>query len=138
MALSNCPRCGRLYDNTFKDICQQCTHDEEQLYIKVRKYIKENRSCTIYEASEATDVPVSLITRFIKQGRISMKNNPNMMYPCETCGTPIGAGRFCNQCIGELTKGFTDAVKKSEPETKKLRDGDNKQGYHFEDFKRKS
>jgi len=137
MALSNCPRCGRLYDNTFKDICQQCTHEEEQLYTKVRKYIKENKNCTIYEASDATEVPVTLITRFIKQGRISLKNNPNMMYPCETCGTPIAAGRFCNQCVNDLTKGFTDAVKRPDPNANRLRDGEQRSSYHVEDFKRK-
>ncbi|OEH86722.1 hypothetical protein BHU72_00140 [Desulfuribacillus stibiiarsenatis] len=137
MALSNCPRCGRLFDNTFKDICQQCTHEEEQYYQKVRKYVKEHKDCTIHEASEATDVPVKLITRFIKQGRINLKNNPNMLYPCEGCGAFIAAGRFCNSCMTDLQKGLSEAGKKPEPELKKPREGDNKTGYHFDSFKKR-
>ena len=135
MALSNCPRCGRLFDNTFKDICQQCARDEDKLYEKVRDYIKENRSCTIYEASEATEVSVKMITRFIKQGRIDIRNNPNMLYPCETCGEPIATGRFCNQCVEELHKGFSDALKR--PSRSNANEEKRGGGYHIDELKKK-
>lgn len=135
MALSNCPRCGKLFDNTFKDICQTCTKEEELVFQKVRQYVKENRGCTIYEASDDTEVPVKTIARFIKQGRINLKNNPNMMYPCESCGAPIAVGRFCNHCTNELQKGFSSVTQKPEPETKRMREGKNV-GFHFEDFKK--
>ncbi len=136
MALNNCPRCGKLFDNTFKDICQQCTSEEEVLYNKVRQYIKENRNCTIYEASDATEVSVKLITRFIKQGRISLKGNPNLMYPCEACGSLIAAGRFCNKCMGELQKGFSEAVKKPEKSLQKEEPGKHG-GYHIDETKKR-
>lgn len=135
MALSNCPRCGKLFDNTFKDICQQCAREEDKVYEKVRDYIKENRACTIYEASEATEVSVKMITRFIKQGRIDIRHSPNMAYPCETCGTPIAAGRFCNQCIEELNKGFANVLK---PSPAKSRQSETKgAGYHIDEMKKK-
>ncbi|OEF97703.1 TIGR03826 family flagellar region protein [Desulfuribacillus alkaliarsenatis] len=136
MALSNCPRCGKLFDNTFKDICQQCTSEEEKLYQKVRQYIKENRDCTIYECSDATEVPVKTIARFIKQGRINLKNNPNMMYPCEACGAPIAAGRFCNTCTNNLKQGFKEEVKPVREEIQQPPKGEKKRvSYNFVDFK---
>lgn len=138
MALANCPRCGRLFDNSFKDICQYCTKEEEELYQKVRLYVKENRKCTIYECSDDTEVPIKTIARFIKQGRINLKNNPNMMYPCETCGAPISTGRYCSDCSGQLTKGFKEISDQHKEEQKQQRlKEDKKMGYHFDDFKKK-
>lgn len=137
MALANCPRCGNLFDNSFRDICQNCAKFEEKQFDDVREYLRENRKSTIYEASEATEVPVSQITKFIQQGRLKTQNMPNILYPCDTCGAEISSGRFCQACSNELSKGFAEVTRKPEPESKRLREGDNKSGYHFDEFKKR-
>jgi flagellar biosynthesis component FlhA len=79
-----------------KDMDAQCE--------KCINYLKENRGCTIQELSEATEVPVNQIIRFIHEGRISIANSPNISYGCEVCGAPIRSHTMCEACRQKLSK----------------------------------
>ncbi|WP_338043631.1 flagellar protein [Paenibacillus hamazuiensis] len=72
--------------------------------MKCINYLREFRECTLQELSEATEVPIRQITRFIREGRISIKNNPNMSLICEVCSTPIREGLMCESCRARLAK----------------------------------
>lgn len=111
MNLGNCPRCGRLFANTFRDICPNCIKDIEQEYEKCLEYLRKEKSATIQEVSEATEVSIRQITKFIKEGRISVANNPNMMYPCEVCGVLIREGNMCDSCRTRLTRDLYAAAR---------------------------
>ena len=109
--LGNCPRCGRLFANNFRDICPSCIKEIEEEYEKCLKFLREEKLATIQEVSEATGVSIRQITKFIKEGRISVANNPNMMYPCEVCGVLIRDGHMCDSCRTRLTRDFAAAAK---------------------------
>ncbi|MBP2118693.1 hypothetical protein J2Z45_002279 [Cohnella lubricantis] len=64
---------------------------------------------TITELSEATGVTVKQITKFVKEGRISMVDAPNLTYPCEVCGMPIREGSMCTGCRDRLKADFSSA-----------------------------
>ncbi|GGK36185.1 hypothetical protein GCM10010965_31450 [Caldalkalibacillus thermarum] len=102
--LDNCPRCGALFVRTTRKVCPQCHEEIERQYRIVYDFLrqKENREATIYETSEKTGVSVAQIKEFIRQGRLQLKNLPNMGYPCETCGTLIREGRLCPSCRERL------------------------------------
>lgn len=102
MNLDYCPRCGKLFARGFRDICPNCVKDIEEEYEKCVAYLKENRNITIQQLSEATGVSVRQITRFIREGRISISALPNMYYGCESCGSPIREGNLCPNCIKKL------------------------------------
>ncbi|TCT20455.1 flagellar operon protein (TIGR03826 family) [Melghiribacillus thermohalophilus] len=104
--LANCRRCGRVFVKTVRDICEACYKEEEQLFEKVYKYIrkKENRSATIPEVSEATEVDENLIMKWVKEKRIHTKDLPNFTYECERCGSPIQEGKVCQTCAADLKK----------------------------------
>ncbi|AZK45905.1 TIGR03826 family flagellar region protein [Paenibacillus lentus] len=111
MNLGNCPRCGKLFANNFRDICPACVKDIEHEYEKCVKFLREEKTATIQEVSEATDVSIKQITKFIKEGRITVADNPNMMYPCEVCGVLIRENNMCDSCRARLTRDFTAAVR---------------------------
>ncbi|WP_410512614.1 flagellar protein [Paenibacillus sp. BR2-3] len=121
MNLDNCPRCGRLYLKNLMGICQVCVRELEQQYETCVKYLRENRGITIQELSDATEISIKEITRFIREGRISIANAPNMMYPCEVCGMLIREGHMCDSCRTRLRKDLTSVTKESalEKESKK-------------------
>lgn len=102
--LANCSRCDALFVQTVRDICPKCYQQVEQEYDKCARFLRkrENRGATIRQVSEATGVSVRQITRFIKEGRISIEGNPNLGYPCEVCGEPIRAGNVCDNCLKGL------------------------------------
>lgn len=117
MNLANCPRCGKLFANNFRDICPSCIREIEEEYEKCLKYLREEKLATIQDVSDGTGVSIRQITKFIREGRISIANNPNLMYPCEVCGVLIREGNMCDSCRSRLTRDLTAAVK--EESTKK-------------------
>lgn len=123
--LGNCPRCGRLFANNFRDICPSCIKGIEEEYEKCLKYLREEKTATIQEVHEATGVSIRQITKFIKEGRISVANNPNMMYPCEVCGVLIREGNMCDSCRTRLTRDFAAAAKE---DSQKYNELDDKRG----------
>ncbi|OBA02482.1 flagellar protein [Paenibacillus polymyxa] len=113
MNLDNCPRCGKLFIKNVRGICQNCIKEIEIEYEKCVKHIRENKGIHMHELSEATGVSVKQITTFIREGRISIANAPNMTYPCEVCGIPIRDGHMCDSCRTRLTKDLNQAVRES-------------------------
>jgi flagellar operon protein (TIGR03826 family) len=102
--VSNCPRCGKIFIHGIHDICPDCVKDIERQYEKCLKYLREFRKCTLLELSEATEVSVKQITKFIREGRISIADNPNIFYSCEVCGASVRSGALCDNCRANLLK----------------------------------
>ncbi|WP_420539446.1 TIGR03826 family flagellar region protein [Paenibacillus polymyxa] len=113
MNLDNCPRCGKLFVKNVRGICQNCIKEIEVEYEHCVKHIRENKGIHMHELSEATGVSVKQITTFIREGRISIANAPNMTYPCEVCGIPIREGHMCDSCRTRLTKDLNQAIRES-------------------------
>lgn len=128
MNVDNCPRCGRLYVKNIMELCQPCIKELENQYFICAEYLRKNRGTNIQELSDATEISIKEITRFIREGRISIANAPNMMLPCEVCGTLIREGHMCDSCRSRLSKDLTRAAAESaaanEPAT-----GGNKAAY---------
>lgn len=104
MNVANCPRCGKIFVKGFAEVCPNCMKDLEQQYDKCLKYLRANKGININDLSEATDVSVKQITKFIREGRISIVHAPNMAYPCEVCGTLIRENTLCEPCRMKLVK----------------------------------
>lgn len=104
--VQNCPRCQQLFRKVRHNVCVACIKVIDEEYDKCYRFMrkKENRACNIYELSEATGVSMNQITMFIVEGRLSIDDNPNMSYPCRSCGAPTRNGSICGSCIGTLKK----------------------------------
>ncbi len=98
MNIDNCAKCGKIYVKNLKDMCPACLKEIELQYERCLQYLKENKACKIEELSDATEVSVKQIAKFIREGRISIKNSPNMDYPCDICGTAIRENKICEPC----------------------------------------
>lgn len=107
--LANCSRCDALFVQTARDICPNCHQEVEREYELCAKFLRkrENRGATIYQVSDATGVSVKQITKFIKEGRISVDGNSNLGYPCDRCGTLILRGNICETCMHSLKHDIT-------------------------------
>lgn len=117
--VANCPRCGKLFNRGIKDVCPSCVQEVEKQYEKCYRYLRENRKASLQELSDATEVPIRQITKFIREGRISMADNPNLGYPCESCGSPIREGVVCESCRGKLSRDFANVSHAEELERRK-------------------
>ncbi|UQZ33851.1 flagellar protein [Paenibacillus sp. PK3_47] len=125
MNVDNCPRCGRLYVKNIRELCQPCVKELEHHYETCVEYLRKNRGTNIQELSDATDISIKEITRFIREGRISIANAPNMMVPCEICGTLIREGHMCDSCRTRLTKELANAAKEKSGEESSVKRTDS-------------
>ncbi|HZG87384.1 TIGR03826 family flagellar region protein [Paenibacillus sp.] len=114
--VTNCPKCGRLMAKGPRPLCPNCHQEIEAQFDKCWKYLRDNRKCTLGELSEATGVSTAQITKFIREGRISIAELPNLSYECEVCGTSIREGKMCESCRQRLVRDV-NAMKASEDRT---------------------
>ncbi|MBO7747225.1 flagellar protein [Paenibacillus sp. MWE-103] len=123
MELDNCPRCGKLFAKNFRDVCPACIKAIDNEYALCADYLRKHRGANITELNAATDVSIKQITKFIKEGRISLVGAPNLMYPCEMCGTLIREHNQCESCrakllneVGRAKMGLSDKDEKDDKE----------------------
>ncbi len=103
--IANCPRCGRVFAKGVREVCHACFDEIEAEYGLCTEFLRDNKGATISELSDETGVSIRQITRFIKEGRISLYNAPNLSYPCESCGALIREGNLCDVCRARITSG---------------------------------
>jgi len=109
MNLTYCPRCGKLFARGIREVCNACTEEIEKEYETCVEYLREHKGATIHEVSEETGISVKQITKFIREGRISTQNMPNLTVPCEVCGLPIHEGTMCQSCRNKLQRELRNA-----------------------------
>ena len=132
MNVANCPRCGKIYIKGFNDVCPNCVKEIDQQYERCLKYIRANKGVSINDLSEATEVSIKQITKFIREGRISIINAPNMSYPCEVCGTLIRDKTICESCRSKLAKDVRNHTE-DELRRKELNTQGSKGAYNIQD-----
>ena len=110
MKVRNCSRCGKIYAYDGFNICIKCRREEEEEFKKVKEYLRENPGANVVEVSEETGVEAKRIIEFLKQGRLEIKDEHNILLTCERCGTSIRTGRFCDKCTIEMTREFKQSI----------------------------
>ncbi|WP_256759122.1 flagellar protein [Cohnella sp. WQ 127256] len=110
MDLSYCPKCGKLFSRNFRDVCNNCHQELEKEYEKCVEHLRKNKGLDIQQLSEEMEVSIKQITRWIREGRISLLNAPNMSYPCESCGILIRENHLCESCKKRLQKDVKNAT----------------------------
>ncbi len=132
MNVSNCPRCGKVYFKNVKNLCPDCIREDEQMYEKVYRYLRENPKSTVMQVAAETGVPEDRVLSFLREGRIQSAEWKRLEYPCERCGATINSGRYCENCSREVQDSLRSLASqiKSEAQGADQRD---KRAYHTED-----
>lgn len=124
MPIAYCKRCHRLFNKGRRDLCPNCVEEQEQVFQTVRAYLKQNPLANLMEVAEGTGVDPNDVVDLIREGLLLVRDNPNLNYPCERCGAPTQAGRYCTKCAEELT-----AALQSAREDLTKRAGQDRRGY---------
>lgn len=113
MDVRNCTRCGSIYSYDGFNICIQCRKEDEEDFQKVKEYLNENPGANTNEVSKETGVEASKIIKFLRQGRLEISDESNIMLDCERCGTSIKTGRFCQNCALEIERELKKSIGQS-------------------------
>lgn len=110
MNIKNCTRCGKIYNYDGFRICPSCRRADEQDFQKVKEYLYEYSGANISEVEEATGVDSKKIIDFLREGRLEVGEDSNLVLECENCGASIRTGRFCEKCASGLQRELGQAV----------------------------
>ena len=103
--LRYCEKCDKLFAYLGNSLCPACYDEQEQIFEKVRNYIKKYQEATIIEIGEALDIDEYVILKFVREGRLVSKGLKEFStWSCESCGTAISSGRYCQKCTSGLKK----------------------------------
>jgi len=94
---------------TGPQICDACKKLEDEEYEKVRTFVRDFPGATVQEVSKETEVPIQLIYRFLKEGRLEVSESSPIALQCENCGVRIKSGRFCITCSKRLANDMINA-----------------------------
>ncbi len=101
--IRNCRRCGRIYNYIGgPPICQDCKNADEEVFKKVKDYLYDNPGATLSQVAIELEVSVEKIKMFLKEGRLEIMDDSNIVLECERCGKSIKTGRFCKDCQSEV------------------------------------
>jgi len=116
MNVRNCRKCGRLFNYAMGPIiCPQCREALEEKFKEVKTYISAHSGCGIQEVARECDVEVSQIQQWLREERLQFSEDSMVQLTCESCGTTIRSGRFCEKCKNEMANGFSNAIKPTAP-----------------------
>ena len=103
--IRNCKNCGRIFNYMGKPICPDCIKEDDEDFKKVRDYLYKYPGTSMSKVSEELEVSMQKIKRYLREGRLEIVgDDPNMILSCEVCGRSIKSGRFCDMCVGGLTR----------------------------------
>lgn len=123
MNVRNCRNCGRLFNYISGIvICPACKESLEAKFQEVKEYIREHKGAGIQEVAEACDVETAQIRQWLREERLEVTENSALFLNCESCGTPIRSGRYCDKCKTELTRDLNGILKDSRQSQKPVED----------------
>jgi len=108
--LRNCIECNQIFVHPVNKLCPECTKKRNEMFEKVKEYIRTHPNARIHEVVVETGVHFDLVKEFIDEGRLKIVPI-DVEFRCQICGTKLSAGRICNQCKSDLThKGEGEAA----------------------------
>lgn len=113
MNIRNCRKCGKVFNYiTGLPICPSCKEAAEKRFQDVKKYIRENPNSDIRQVSEACEVEQNQIQQWIREERLQFSEDSPIKLPCESCGTMIRSGKYCERCKTNLSRGLSNAIER--------------------------
>ena len=103
MNVRNCKRCRRLFNYiTGNPICPSCKEALEEKFQEVKKYVQDNKNCSVQQVSEACDIEEAQIRQWVREERLEFGEGSVSGIACESCGAPLMSGRFCEKCKASM------------------------------------
>lgn len=115
MNVRNCRKCRKLFNYiTGQPLCPSCKEEIEAKFQDVKKYIQDHRNCSVAEVATECEVEESQIRQWVREERLEFGEGSVSGIICETCGTPIMTGRFCEKCKANMVNQLSAAGRRPE------------------------
>lgn len=102
-----CKYCGSLMVKVSRDICPDCYKKEEELFLRIKDFLKMNLGASISQVAKSCNCTESQVFGFIKSGRLERIGLGRISHPCELCGKTIDEGVMCEDCKKKINTQVT-------------------------------
>lgn len=102
-----CTICGRMFQITgLRAVCPDCFEKDMRDFNTIRDYLYIHPRAKVFEVANNLDIPVPVIKRYLREGRLEIIEKENQFLKCEKCGKPICSGTQCDNCLKEAAHGY--------------------------------
>ncbi len=115
--LISCRVCGIIMVKLARDVCPTCFRDEEELFQKVKNFLRSNPGASVVQVAEHAGCKEEQVQAFINSGRLERVGLRKVAHPCQLCQKIIYEGVMCPECKKDL-KDQVNNLKEPRPETK--------------------
>ena len=113
MDVRNCRKCGKIFNYVAGQmICPACKEANEKKFQEVKDYIRENKTAGIADICRNVGVSDFQIEQWIREERLVFDDDSPVGVECQSCGTMIKSGKYCDKCKNDLARGLMDATRK--------------------------
>lgn len=110
LRVAHCPKCGKIYQINMRNLCNDCSTEEDTLLRKIEVSLLRNRHMTNEELAEVSTVPLDRIRVFIRSGKLKLYDYPKLSDVCDRCKGPIRKGTLCLACKTKIEDDITHAL----------------------------
>ncbi|KXG74089.1 hypothetical protein [Thermotalea metallivorans] len=102
-----CKKCKKPIDEkSLYDYCADCYKIVEEVFEKIRSYLKEYPGATAFEIELETGIPYHVVNNFVKEGRLIEIENNFINIECKRCGCLLLSAhhKYCPRCRDEIQR----------------------------------
>ncbi len=105
--LINCKNCGILFKKTFRNICKECWHKENEVIEKIIQHVQavKGDEISLESIGEALNLSFSDVDGLYRNGRLTAIVS-RISVKCKICKTSLNAdntvGYFCSKCANTI------------------------------------
>lgn len=112
MDVRTCRGCKKLFNYLSGPLlCPACREALEEKFQEVKQYIEEHRGASMQDVAQECDVEVGQIRQWLKEERLELMEGSMIMLECESCGTLIRSGKFCDKCRNAMANNLQSLIK---------------------------
>lgn len=100
--LITCRVCGVIMVRLARDVCQKCFRDEEDLFQKVKNFLRINPGASVDQVAQFAGCPEEQVQIFIRSGRLERVGVRKVAHVCQLCQAVIYEGVMCTECNRSL------------------------------------
>lgn len=107
-----CRRCKTIiHEKSLHEYCPTCMKHVEEIFDKIREYLREYPGATAYEIEQRLNIPMHIVNRYVKDGRLIEVPNDFLNMDCQRCGALLLSAhhKFCPKCEHEMLKDLEKA-----------------------------
>lgn len=110
LRVAHCPSCGKIFQKNLRNLCSNCSTEEDTILNLIDKTLMRNRHLNLDELVEAIEIPRVRILAWIRSGKIKLFDYPNLADECNVCEGPIRRGTLCTKCTIKIQNDIAHAL----------------------------